>query len=99
MIIYVDIDETICYYEKDRDQMKYEEAIPNYENIAKVNKLYNDGHQITFWTARGTQTGINWYDVTKQQLLTWGVLHHNLLMGKPYFDLFIDDKALNVQDW
>ena len=33
MIYYVDIDETICFYEGERN---YPEAVPNYENIAKM---------------------------------------------------------------
>ena len=49
--IYVDIDETICFYEGERN---YIFAIPNKENIAKINKLYEEGHKITYWTARGT---------------------------------------------
>ena len=53
MRIYVDIDETICFYEGERE---YPEAVPHYENIAKINKLYDEGHEITYWTARGAVT-------------------------------------------
>ena len=35
MKIFVDIDETICFYDNER---VYRDAIPNYENIAKINK-------------------------------------------------------------
>ena len=38
MKIFVDIDETICFYDGERN---YPEAIPNMENIAKINKLYD----------------------------------------------------------
>ena len=41
--IYVDIDETICFYDGERN---YPDAIPNYENIKKINNLYNEGHKI-----------------------------------------------------
>ena len=34
-VIYVDIDETICFY--DGVERKYENAIPNKENIEKIN--------------------------------------------------------------
>ena len=69
MKIYVDIDETICFY---NDKREYPNAVPNKKNIAKINKLYNEGHEITYWTARGTVTGINWFDLTKKQLIEWG---------------------------
>ena len=36
--VFVDIDETICFYDTDR---VYEEAVPNKEYIEKINKLYN----------------------------------------------------------
>ena len=38
MIIFVDIDETICYYEGKRD---YKLAKPYYNRIEKVNNLYD----------------------------------------------------------
>ena len=64
MIIYVDIDETICYHEED-DTSKardYTKAKPYVERINKVNSLYDDGHTIVYWTARGTN--INDQDFT-----------------------------------
>ena len=35
----------------------YKESTGKYENIEKANKLYNDGHIITYWTARGCKSG------------------------------------------
>lgn len=90
--IYVDIDETICYYEGERD---YSKALPIIKNIERVNKLYDDGHEITYWTARGTVTKINWMKTTLDQLKRWGAKYHCVKMGKPAYDLFIDDKAIN----
>ena len=48
--VLVDIDETICFYEGKR---VYENAIPSKENIAKINKLKDEGWYIIYWTARG----------------------------------------------
>ena len=92
MIIYVDIDETICISPDSRD---YNEAVPIVPNIAKINDLYDSGHTIVYWTARGTGSGIDWSDVTKKQFQDWGVKYHNLNFGKPIYDLFIDDKNIN----
>ena len=96
MIIYIDIDKTICQSPEDRD---YNLSIPILANIEKANKLYEAGHRIVYWTARGTLTGANWREVTEKQFVDWGVKHHALEFGKPYYDLFIDDKNMNVEDW
>ena len=101
MIIYVDIDETICYHEegdttKARD---YTKAMPYTKRIEKVNSLYDEGHTIVYWTARGSVTGLDWTDLTASQLKEWGAKHHNLILGKPQYDLFIDDKNINSEDF
>lgn len=99
MKIFVDIDETICEYLHPNER-SYENAIPIYDNIKKVNLLYENGHDITFWTARGTVTNIDWTELTKTQLENWKVKYHNLLFGKPDYDLYIDDKSLNsIFNW
>ena len=93
MIIYVDMDETICFYEGDRN---YPNAIPNLDRIDQINKLYDEGNKITYYTARGTQTGIDWTEVTENQLKSWGCKYHSLSVGKkPHYDLLICDKAIN----
>ena len=91
-IIYVDIDETICYYKKER---QYEDALPIKKNIEKINRLYDEGNKIVYWTARGYTTGINHYQLTLDQLEKWGAKHHQLKTGKPNYDLFICDKSIN----
>ena len=35
------------------------------------------------------------YQITKNQLDIWGVKHHQLFLGKPKADLYIDDKGIN----
>ena len=96
MIIYIDIDETICTSPENRD---YSLATPIVENIVKANNLYEEGNTITYWTARGTETGIDWREVTEGQFEKWGVKYHELKFGKPSYDLFIDDKNMNTEDW
>tara|TARA_R110002074_G_scaffold401623_2_gene600397 strand:- start:355 stop:651 length:297 start_codon:yes stop_codon:yes gene_type:complete len=94
MLIYCDIDETIC---KTPDSRDYSQAKPIYERIAKINDLYNKGHTIIYWTARGTVTGTDWREITEQQLTRWLVKYHELHFGKPAYDLFIDDKNINSE--
>ena len=95
-VIFVDIDETICFYEGKRD---YSKAIPNLENIEKINILYNRGHYIKYWTARGSVTGIDWYDITEKQLQQWGCKYHELSVGeKPAYDLLICNKTKRIEE-
>ena len=96
MKIYVDIDETICFYKGKRH---YPDAIPNFENISKINKLYDEGHEITYWTARGTVTDLDWLETTANQLDEWGCQYHMLSVGeKPAYDLLICDKTKRIEE-
>ncbi len=94
MIIYVDIDNTIC---NTPPSANYTKAKPIHERIAKINSLYNEGHTIVYWTARGTRTGTDWRELTEQQLNKWLVKYHELKLGKPAYDLFIDDRNINSE--
>jgi sialic acid synthase len=95
MKIYIDIDNTICF----TNSNDYSQSKPNYENIKKVNELY-ENNTIIMWTARGTMTGINWFEITYNQLKEWKVKFHELRMGKPAFDILIDDRVLNsIYHW
>tara|TARA_R110000824_G_scaffold347711_1_gene534446 strand:- start:1983 stop:2279 length:297 start_codon:yes stop_codon:yes gene_type:complete len=92
MIVYVDVDETVCLTPEDRD---YSKAVPMKKNIKKINELYYNGHTIVYWTARGTVSGIDWEEVTTKQLNEWGAKYHAVKLGKPHFDLYICDKSIN----
>jgi len=103
MKIFVDIDDTICFYDDGLDKYSYgrdyKKAIKNLENIKKINILYNEGHEITYWTARGYVSGIDWYEVTKNQLKEWGCQYHHLSVGeKPAYDLLICDKTKRIEE-
>jgi hypothetical protein len=95
MIIFVDIDNTICI----THQSNYPNSIPMYDNIKIINKLYDQCHHIVYWTARGGSSGLDHTELTSKQLNDWGCKYHELRMKKPTYDIFIDDKALtNVKD-
>jgi len=93
VIIFVDIDETICT--SPSNSRDYEAARPIMSNIRKINELYDSGDTIVYWTARGTGSGIDWREITKNQFEKWGVRYHELRFGKPIYDLFVDDKNIN----
>ena len=96
MLIYVDIDETICSYNGERN---YPDAIPIRENIEKINSLFDSGNTIFYWSARGSVTGIDWTGITKKQLDDWGCKHHGFSVGvKPPYDLLICDKTKRIEE-
>lgn len=90
----VDIDGTIC---TDTSGSNYDNAKPILERITHFNKLYDEGNEIHYWTARGSVSGKDWTSLTHKQLEMWGVKYTSLKLGKPAYDLWIDDKAINVE--
>jgi beta-glucanase (GH16 family) len=94
-IIYVDLDGTLCSLVNDGD---YSKATPLYNNINIINNLYINNH-IVIYTARGSITKIDWYDITISQLKKWGIKYHELNIGnKPAWDLYIGDKCININN-
>ena len=90
-----DLDGTLCT----NTEGKYLEAEPLRERIKKVNSLFSQGNQIVIFTARGTVTGIDWREVTLKQLYQWEVNYHELKLGKPFAHFYIDDRAINDEDF
>ena len=97
VIIRVDIDRTLCDWKRDERGKKV--AIPKQDVISKVNRLYREGHRIVIWTSRNNISRRDQTAFTTGQLRKWGVKYHELDMKKPLFDLFVDDKAVNVDHW
>jgi|TARA_R110002096_G_scaffold118384_1_gene256303 phosphatidate phosphatase PAH1 len=101
-IIYVDIDGTICRtpYIYTTGSNQYELAEPIHERIHSINELFDEGHTIVYWTARGAGSEDNYEDLTRNQLLQWGAKFTKLLCGhKPHFDLYICDKSWNSESF
>lgn len=95
MIYCFDIDDTIC----NTKGLNYENAKPLKNRINHVNNLYDQGNTIIFFTARGYVTKIDWKDLTHKQLNEWGVKYHELILGKPHADIYIDDKGIKDLDF
>jgi quercetin dioxygenase-like cupin family protein len=92
MKYFIDLDNTLCKT-VDSDYIK---SIPIQERIDYVNKLKLDGHHITIWTARGSVSKIDHRKLTEEQLSKWNIKYDELLMEKPHYDIYIDDKSFNV---
>ena len=85
--IAIDIDGTICTEEKAFERGL---AVPFQEAILTINQLHQEGYTIILFTGRGWQE----YKQTKKWLNDNGVKHDELIMGKPFYDVFVDDRAL-----
>jgi len=103
----VDIDGTICTPTVGR---AYEKAEPWNDRILTINKLYDEGNHITYFTARGmgrfsddpnasAKASALLFDLTEKQLKDWGCKYHELILGKPHADFFIDDKGIQCDDF
>jgi len=90
-----DLDETLC----STNGEDYADAEPKASRIEMVRMLFREGHTIKIHTARGTKTGIDWRLVTQNQLNDWGVPYHELQLGKPFADIYIDDKGCRDTDF
>tara|TARA_B100001093_G_scaffold192721_1_gene185247 strand:- start:6656 stop:7027 length:372 start_codon:yes stop_codon:yes gene_type:complete len=93
-----DIDNVVC----STKNSKYRFSKPKTLVIKKINELYNYGYTIIFFTSRFMgRTNNNaqkahslGFQLTKNQLKKWGVKYHKLIMGKPSYDLIIDDLSI-----
>ena len=92
-----DIDGTICTPGTCRE-CQYEGATPKKDRIKVINKLYDEGNTIVYWTARGSRKQIDWTELTAKQLAEWGVKYNELRVDKPFYDLFIEDKSLRPEE-
>ena len=103
-ILCFDLDGVICKT-KNAD---YANSTPIKKNIRAINILQNKGYIIKIFTARfmgrskedsriASKKGLK---LTSNQLNKWGLKYDELIMGKPTYDLFVDDKTLNFnKNW
>jgi hypothetical protein len=90
---FIDLDNTLCK----TLGSDYSNSSPIIERIEYVKDLKNAGNYIVIWTARGSKSGKDYRDLTVQQLTDWNVVYDELLMGKPDYDVYIDDKSFQVE--
>ncbi|QQV89422.1 hypothetical protein SJ_04 [Proteus phage SJ_PmiM] len=98
MNLFFDIDNTITLWNTNRD---YENFKPDPEMVKIINGLYDEGHTITLYTARG-MTSVGPGKIATEiipslvsNLESIGLKYHNLLTHKPFYDLIVDDKAMD----
>ena len=107
MTYVIDIDGTICTKQNELLGGDYTGTKPLVNRINKINSLYEEGHEIIYMTARGMGRNKNnpqaaiqgFYAFTVEQLKSWGCKYHQLFLGKPAADFYIDDKGVNDADF
>lgn len=91
--IAVDFDNTIT----NGDVAYWDDELPtvNDDVQEKVLDFYHRGHTIIVWTARPwSQAG-----EVAGHLTRWGIKYHGIRCSKGSADLYVDDKAVHVDDW
>lgn len=92
MQIVIDMDGTICSEEKTYSRSL---AKVHQDAVESINNLYDEGHIILIYSARSWQE----YEMTEHWLKTHNIRYHQLIMGKPIGDLWIDDRAIEFKNW
>ena len=85
----------------------YNTVLPIPKTIDFLKYLYDNGHYIIIHTARHMKTCNNnvemvqnlIQDITKDTLLKYKIPYHELVFGKPYADVYVDDKSTNPLHW
>lgn len=78
-IFLIDIDGTICEDIKNEDSHLYPTAKLYPDALRIINKWYEEGNNITFFTAREEKDR----KITEEWLLNNGFKYHGLIMNKP----------------
>jgi hypothetical protein len=90
-LVYIfDIDGTIT---NETEGWDYENRTPKMDTIKWIQRLFSTGkYDIILWTSRLTIDD----QVTREWLKRYQVPYTELIFGKPFFDLYICDKAQNI---
>jgi capsule biosynthesis phosphatase len=100
----MDMDGTIC---EDTDGTNYKGAAPRPEVIRRVNKYWQDGWEVIIFTARGMRSfngdlqiiEMTYRKLTEHWLKENRVMYDKLIFGKPSADLYVDDKAIDPDEF
>jgi CMP-N,N'-diacetyllegionaminic acid synthase len=74
----------------------YAAAQPYAPALALLARLREAGNRIVVYTARGSATGLDWTETTREQLRRWGVPCDELRFGKPAADYYVDDRMMSL---
>ena len=92
MRLIIDLDGTICSEEK-----TYSRSMAQVKPGAReyLSRMHSEGHTIIIYSARTWQE----YEMTAHWLQTNQIPYHQLILGKPIGDYWIDDRAIAFESW
>jgi CMP-N,N'-diacetyllegionaminic acid synthase len=88
-----DMDGVIATLVPDGD---YATAQPYPPAVSLLARLHQAGNRIVVYTARGSATGLDWTETTREQLRRWGIPCDELRFGKPAADYYVDDRMMSL---
>ncbi|WP_214483029.1 HAD hydrolase family protein [Bacillus sp. SM2101] len=105
MRIVIDLDGTICELKK--ANQSYQDVKPKEGAIEAIHNIRNKGHEIIIYTARNMKTcdgnlgkvNANIGKLTIDWLDFYNVPYDEIIFGKPYGDIYIDDLAITFRSW
>ncbi len=92
MQIIIDLDGTICTEEKTYSR-SLAKPLPN--AVGYINQLHDEGNIIIIYSARSWME----FEMTSDWLKKNEIKYHQLVLGKPIGDIWIDDRAIAHKDW
>lgn len=102
-----DIDGVICKKLR-KSEKNYTKAVPIQKSINVINQIFDRGNKVIIFTARymgrnndNSRLAIKeGFLKTKKQLDAWGLKYDKLILGKPSYDIIVDDKTLEFnKNW
>jgi len=105
MRICIDLDGVICELRKDNED--YRDLLPVKSSVDKIKRLKAEGHYIIIYTARRMKThSANTAKViadigktTLDWLEKYAIEYDEIMFGKPWADVYIDDNAYRFISW
>lgn len=103
MVIACDIDGTLTLKDGgfniqtstwDQRELVYKSRKPRMKVIKYLQKRFTLGDTIIIYSSRGDQH----YPSTATWLLKYKVPYHMILLNKPFYDIFIEDKSIHPKD-
>ncbi len=92
MVIMIDLDGVICTEEKTFERPL---AKPIPDTAEALHLLRGQGHTVIIYTARSWAE----YSMTVDWLHRHGIEYDALTMGKPIYDVWVDDRAIRFETW
>lgn len=103
--ICIDLDGVICRLRKENET--YDTLLPVDGSIEKIKSLKKEGHYIIIYTARRMKTHqantakviADIGKVTLDWLAKYEIPYDEIMFGKPWADIYIDDNAFRFTSW